>query len=90
MRSTLVNIGLNRGSILIAKGNHFGFNACRVLFNFSLTALGTGIHIDQRFLGRDTMRLHYLIEEILVVPPEGAAHTSDTAIDTLSCPSTVA
>jgi len=90
VRGTLVNIGFNGGAIFVAKGNHLSFDIGSIRFALSLTPFGAGIHINERFLRRDTMLFHYLIKEILVVPPERAAHAADTPVNALSGPTAIA
>jgi hypothetical protein len=87
---TLVNIGFDGGAIFVAKSNHLSFDIGSILSNLNLDPFGAGVHINERFLGRNTMLFHYLIKEILVVPPERAAHATYTSVNTLSGPPAIA
>ena len=90
MRGTLVNIGFDGGAIFVAKGNHLSIDIGTILSDLNLAPFSPGIHINERFLGRNAMLFHYLIKEILVVPPERAAHATETSVNTLSGPPGIA
>ena len=91
MRSALINVGLDIDVGLEAKSVHVLLNLDSELSAGLLSTSSPRVHIESGMLRKThLMRVEDCILEILIVPPEGAAHASYSSIDSWSSPTSVA